>query len=101
MPAAIIAVEKLDAIIAQMITYAQKHKIHLLITADHGNCEEMGTPEAPKTSHTTEPVPFRYILDGEVQTTKAKGGLSDLAPTVLTLMGLSIPVEMTGKSLVE
>ncbi|HCB51443.1 TPA: hypothetical protein DEP21_02605 [Patescibacteria group bacterium] len=72
MQAAIITVEKLDTIVAQMIDYAKTYDIHLLITADHGNCEEMGTPEAPKTSHTTNPVPLRYIHNGEVQLSQPK-----------------------------
>ena len=80
--------------------FCTKHKFHLLITADHGNCEEMGTSDSPKTAHTTNLVPFRYIKDGKIQKTKSTGGLSDIAPTVLSLMGIKIPKEMTGSSLV-
>lgn len=61
----------------------------------------MGTPEAPITAHTTNFVPLRYIHGGKVQNLKAKkGGLSDIAPTVLKLMGIDIPKEMTGKPLI-
>jgi 2,3-bisphosphoglycerate-independent phosphoglycerate mutase len=71
------------------------------LTADHGNCEEMWTPENPKTAHTMNPVPLRYISDGKVQASAPKWWLADIAPTVLHLMGIKIPKEMTGKSLVK
>ena len=100
MQAAKTAVEKLDILNKAIIDFANKHKFHLLITADHGNCEEMGTSEHPNTAHTTNFVPFRYIKDGKVQKTKASGGLSDIAPTILSLMKIAIPQEMTGKSLI-
>jgi 2,3-bisphosphoglycerate-independent phosphoglycerate mutase len=49
------------------MTFCQKNKIELLIAADHGNCEEMGTPQAPMTAHSMNPVPCRYIKDAKVQ----------------------------------
>jgi 2,3-bisphosphoglycerate-independent phosphoglycerate mutase len=61
------AVEKLDVIIAQMIEFCANQGIELLITADHGNCEEMGIPSAPKTQHSLNPVPCWHIYDGEVE----------------------------------
>jgi len=100
MPAAITAVEKLDNIIKEIIKYSKDNNIHLLITADHWNCEEMWTPDAPKTAHTTNKVPFRYILDWKVQDTNPLWWLSDIAPTVLKIMGIDVPKEMTGKSLI-
>jgi 2,3-bisphosphoglycerate-independent phosphoglycerate mutase len=73
----------------------------LLITADHGNCEMMRDPETggPHTSHTANPVPLLLMgcSDGAV----ANGGLADVAPTLLTLMGLPKPAEMTGISLLR
>jgi 2,3-bisphosphoglycerate-independent phosphoglycerate mutase len=61
----------------------------------------MGTPELPKTSHTTNPVPFWYIKQWEVQENiREKGALYDFAPTVLALFGIEKPSEMTGESLI-
>lgn len=100
MAAAEQAVTKLDTLTEWLIAFSKKHKIHLLITADHWNCEEMWTSKAPKTAHTTNVVPFRYIKDGKIQKTKASGWLSDIAPTVLSLIDIKIPKEMTGKSLI-
>lgn len=74
----------------------------LLITADHGNCEQMidyKTGE-PHTAHTTNPVPLAIV--GLPANKKIREGrLCDLAPTMLDLMGLSKPEEMTGESLIE
>lgn len=99
-PAAEQAVKKLDMCIAEIISFCKKNKYELLITADHGNCEQMWTKEHPHTAHTLNLVPFRYMVNGEVIKTKAKGWLADVAPTVLKLMELTIPKEMTGKPLV-
>lgn len=98
--AAELAVKKLDEIVKNLIDFCKKNTIHLLITADHGNCEEMWNTDSPKTAHTTNFVPFWYIKDAKVQKTKAKWWLSDIAPTVLKLMDITIPKEMTGKSLI-
>ncbi len=94
------AIQKLDTCVSEIISFCKKNKFELLITADHGNCEEMWTPQHPMTAHTINVVPFRYISGGEVVKTKPSGWLSDIAPTVLKLMGLDVPKEMTGKSLV-
>jgi 2,3-bisphosphoglycerate-independent phosphoglycerate mutase len=99
-PAAIRAVEKMDDLVGKLIIWAKEAGFELLITADHGNCEEMGTPEAPMTAHTLNPVPFWYIVDGEVKKTLSKGGLADIAPTMLQLLGIAVPKEMTGKNLI-
>lgn len=100
MPAAIKAVEKLDQVVWQLITFCQKNKFEMLITADHGNCDEMGTTEKPMTAHTLNPVPCRYISGGKAQKIAKKWWLSDIAPTVLKIMEVKAPKEMTGKSLV-
>jgi len=92
---------KLDDIVHQLITLSKDYDVDLLITADHGNCEEMGTPDAPKTAHTTNPVPFRYIHQGEVQPNiKKQGALYDFAPTILALYGIPQPAEMTGENMI-
>ncbi len=94
-------VVKLDTILEQLLAVSKEFDIDLLITADHGNCEEMGTPEAPKTAHTTNLVPFWWIKGGEVQKNIAKKGeLSDFAPTILQMFELEVPAEMTGKNLI-
>ena len=77
---------------------------HCIVTADHGNCELMWdeAQNAPFTAHTTLPVPCMLIDDTRKDVTLREGGrLSDLAPTLLELLGLPIPAEMTGKSLIE
>ena len=100
MDAVITAIKKLDEIMDKVIAFCEVNKFELLITADHGNSDEMGTPEMPITAHSTNPVPCRYISNGKVQSIKKTGGLSDIAPTVLKLMDIKIPKEMTGNSLV-
>ena len=72
-----------------------------LVTADHGNCEQMTDYESGQqhTQHTTEPVPLVYIGRRSVDFAVEGGVLADVAPSLLTLMGLSQPREMTGRSL--
>ena len=95
------AIEYLDQCIGRVVTAIQKAGGEILITADHGNAEQMVNPDTgqPHTAHTTNPVPFLYI--GRPATLKANGALSDVAPTMLTLMDLSQPPEMSGRSLVS
>ena len=74
----------------------------MIVTADHGNCETMIDPETggAHTAHTLNPVPVA-VVGGPEGASLRTGRLADLAPTVLQLMGLDQPVEMTGKSLLE
>jgi 2,3-bisphosphoglycerate-independent phosphoglycerate mutase len=75
-----------------------------LITADHGNAEQMIDPQTgqPHTAHTTNPVPFHLIDEGSIGARLHEGGaLEDVAPTMLSLLGIEKPVEMTGKDLRE
>ena len=74
----------------------------MIVTADHGNCELMVDPVTggPHTSHTTNPVPVILVGGPERASLREGGRLADLAPTLLALMGLPQPVEMTGKSLI-
>lgn len=74
---------------------------NLLITADHGNAEQMidYTTGEPHTAHTTNPVPLVLVSNNKELKLKKEGKLADLAPTMLELMGLSKPSEMTGESL--
>lgn len=96
------SIETLDRCLKDVIDAAQANGYEVIITADHGNAECMydETHHQPHTAHTTEPVPFVYI-GRAVRTIKAHGSLADVAPTILALMGLAIPPEMTGQVLVD
>ncbi len=100
-PATVEAIETLDTCLGRILEALQKAGGELLITADHGNAEQMcgyGTGQA-HTAHTVNPVPFIYV--GRPAIVANGGSLSDIAPTMLYLMGLEIPVEMSGDVLVE
>ncbi|HWF94436.1 MAG TPA: 2,3-bisphosphoglycerate-independent phosphoglycerate mutase [Xanthobacteraceae bacterium] len=100
--AAIEAVETVDTGLGRIVDAIQKAEGALLVTADHGNCEMMRDPETggPHTAHTTNPVPL-ILFGARNRTLVAEGRLADLAPTLLELMGLPKPREMTGTSLLE
>lgn len=98
--AAIKAIEEIDKDVGKVVEAIRANEGVLLITADHGNSEQMVdyTTGEPQTSHTTNPVPL--ILVG-METAKLKSGkLADLAPTMLDIMGLEKPAEMTGESII-
>ncbi|CAN0021497.1 unnamed protein product [Phaeothamnion confervicola] len=101
LPAAIKAVETVDASLGRIVDAIEKSSGALLVTADHGNCEMMRDPVTggPHTAHTTNPVPV--LLVGGDNFPLADGRLADLAPTLLELMGLPKPPEMTGVSLLR
>ncbi|MDX1253049.1 MAG: 2,3-bisphosphoglycerate-independent phosphoglycerate mutase [Gammaproteobacteria bacterium] len=99
MEAAVKAIEALDACLGRLYDALKKTGGEMLITADHGNAEQMrgeGTGQA-HTAHTTNPVPFVYV--GRQATPAPRGILADVAPTMLYLMGLKKPAEMNGASL--
>ena len=74
--------------------------VGLFILSDHGNCETMLTEDnKPITSHSCTPVPFVGLLPGGAKFAKLEGGVADVAPTLLAFMGLPIPPEMSGKSM--
>ncbi len=101
--AAIKAVEAVDECVGKIVKVIEKKKGNLIITADHGNAEQMidyKTGE-PHTAHTTNPVPIILITDNKEYQLKENGKLADLAPTMLELMGIKKPKEMTGKSLLK
>lgn len=95
------AIEAVDKALGQIVTALKSVGGECLITADHGNAERMydKSTEQPHTAHTSEPVPFLYI--GRKANMLPGGSLQDVAPTLLHLMGLTIPAEMTGRVLVE
>lgn len=100
MPAVIRAVEAVDQALARVVAAAESAGARLLVTADHGNAEQMIDPATggPHTAHTTNPVPF-LAIDRHHTPLRGGGALCDVAPTILQLLGLPQPAEMTGRSL--
>ena len=101
--AAIKAVETIDECVGKVVKLVEEKQGNLLITADHGNAEQMidyKTGE-PHTAHTTNPVPLILVTPNEKLKLKQGGKLADLAPTMLDLMNLDKPEEMTGNSLLD
>ncbi|MGE5802028.1 MAG: 2,3-bisphosphoglycerate-independent phosphoglycerate mutase [Gemmatimonadota bacterium] len=104
LPATVKAVETVDRCLARVLPAAERAGATLLITADHGNCELMIDPATggPHTAHTTNPVPLVIIDAGNgARTLRAGGSLRDVGPTVLNMLGIEPPPEMTGKDLRE
>jgi len=99
--AAIKAVETVDTGLGRLAEAIRKAGGVLLVTADHGNCEMMRDPETGglHTAHTTNPVPVLLVGAGDISL--AQGRLADIAPTLLELMGLPKPLQMTGTSLLR
>ena len=100
-PAAIAACEAVDAALGRALDALERAGGTMIVTADHGNCETMIDPvtRGPHTAHTTNPVPV--VLVGKPGATLRNGRLADLAPTLLALMDLEQPDEMTGRSLLS
>ncbi|MCC6810208.1 MAG: 2,3-bisphosphoglycerate-independent phosphoglycerate mutase [Deltaproteobacteria bacterium] len=101
--AAISAVEAIDRALAKIVRTTLDKRGKVIVTADHGNVETMVDPETgePHTAHTTNPVPFVLVDPARQGQRLAPGVLADVAPTVLKLLGLPIPAEMSGRALVE
>jgi 2,3-bisphosphoglycerate-independent phosphoglycerate mutase len=119
--AAVEAVEAVDAELGRLVQAVEAAGGHTIITADHGNADDMGTPENPHTAHTYNPVPFVYLTpegDSGVSESEVNGGserldrsggkkvgpdgsLCDIAPTILSLIGVEQPKAMTGRNLLE
>ena len=99
--AAIKAIETVDQCVEKVVTAGLENGYTIFLTADHGNSDYMingnGTPN---TAHTLNPVPF-FIIDNKWNGTIRNGKLGDIAPTILTMMGLPIPEEMTGNILIQ
>ena len=101
--AAVRAVEVTDASVGLLVDAALKHGYTVMISSDHGNAEEMWDYKInmPKTAHTTNPVEFIYLAPGADQVKlRPHGILSDIAPTVLEVLGLEQPGDMTSESLI-
>ncbi len=100
--AAIAAVERVDALVGDAVEAVKEVGGVMFICADHGNAEQMINYETgqPHTAHTTNPVPFILVNAGEGISLREGGCLADIAPTLLEIMELPQPAEMTGKSLI-
>jgi 2,3-bisphosphoglycerate-independent phosphoglycerate mutase len=103
MDAAVTAVEVVDECIGRIAVAVLERAGALLVTADHGNCETMRDPVTgqPHTAHTLNPVPFLLAHEGTAGPLRAGGALEDVGPTLLGLLGLPKPAEMTGRDLRE
>lgn len=101
--AAIEAVETVDSCLGRVVEAIRKVGGRALITADHGNAEQMIDPVTgqPHTAHTSNEVPLIFVSEDKEARLRSDGRLADLAPTMLELMELEIPSEMTGKSLIN
>jgi 2,3-bisphosphoglycerate-independent phosphoglycerate mutase len=99
-PAAIEAVEAVDAGVGAVVSAIRQRGGVALVTADHGNAEAMVAADGstPFTAHTLDPVPLIVVAEG-VRALESGGKLADVAPTLIALVGLSVPVEWTGRSL--
>jgi 2,3-bisphosphoglycerate-independent phosphoglycerate mutase len=99
--AAIKAAETVDTCVQQVVEKALDNGYTIFLTADHGNADLLINPDgSPNTAHTMNPVPF-FLIDKEWKGNLKQGKLGDLAPTILHMMGLEIPAEMTGNILVD
>jgi 2,3-bisphosphoglycerate-independent phosphoglycerate mutase len=102
MDATVKAIETIDSCLEKLAALVLGRGGQMLITADHGNCELMVDPATgkPHTAHTTNPVPIHWITRNADSRRLRDGTLADLAPTVLDLLGMEAPEEMTGRSLI-
>ncbi len=101
--AAVKAVETVDKALGEVIARASELEYDILVTADHGNAEKMAEANGlPCTTHTTSQVPLVVVSNKKLQTTRVLSpGLANIAPTILTLMRLPVPPEMTSKTLIK
>ncbi len=100
--AAVAAVEAVDDELSRLLDALAD--AHVFVIADHGNVDDMGTPDDPHTAHTTNPVPLIYLRPGDDRPPvriRQGGTLADVAPTLLVRLGLSVPEAMTGRDLLD
>jgi 2,3-bisphosphoglycerate-independent phosphoglycerate mutase len=95
------AVETVDKCVERVVTAGLAHGYTIFLTADHGNADYMINEDgSPNTAHTLNPVPL-FVIDSDWRGTVKPGKLGDIAPSILTMMGLPVPKEMTGNILVS
>ena len=93
------AVEFTDQCLGEVINAGREHGYSFIVIADHGNADFAINPDgSPNTAHSLNPVPF-VVVDSDIKKVRS-GILADVAPTVLSILGVDQPVEMTGKSLI-
>ncbi len=98
-PAAVAAIETVDACLADVVAVVEQSGGVCIVTADHGNADNMLEPDgSPNTAHSLNPVPF--VITREGLTLRDEGILADVAPTVLDLLGVERPEEMTGRTMI-
>ena len=102
MDAAIKACEAVDECVGKIAQKALDNNVTMIITADHGNAEWMFNEQtqAPQTAHTTNVVPFIVVSNDKYELNN-EGALCDIAPSVLEILGIKKPAEMTGKSMIK
>lgn len=100
-PAVLKALETVDECIGRVLRAAERAGARLMITADHGNCEVMidEATGGPHTAHTTNPVPYVHIAPDDERPLRSGGALCDVGPTILSMLGVEQPAEMTGRDL--
>lgn len=99
--AAIVAAETVDKCVERVVTTGLANGYTIFLTADHGNSDYMINEDgSPNTAHTLNPVPL-FVIDKDLRGRLRPGKLGDIAPTILTMMGLPIPKEMTGEILID
>jgi 2,3-bisphosphoglycerate-independent phosphoglycerate mutase len=102
LPAARLAIETVDECVGKIVDKVLDKKGGIIITSDHGNAETMADEQGePHTAHTTGPVPLILVDDTRKNASLKSGTLADIAPTVLELLGIPKPAEMTGESLLD
>ncbi|MFW5950238.1 MAG: alkaline phosphatase family protein, partial [archaeon] len=102
--AAVEAVEAVDEQLGRLVEAIQSAGGDAVITADHGNADDLGTEDDPHTAHTLNDVPIIYLAaagDDDGRSVRGGGSLCDIAPTLLELLDVEKPPEMTGESLLE
>ncbi len=98
--AAVKAAETVDQCVEKIVSKALEKGYSIFLTADHGNADYMINEDGtPNTAHTVNPVPF-FIIDNNWKGNIKSGKLGDIAPTILTMMNLPVPAEMTGEILI-
>jgi 2,3-bisphosphoglycerate-independent phosphoglycerate mutase len=100
--AAVRAAETVDQCLSRLIPKALDHGYGIIVIADHGNSDTLINPDgSPNTAHTMNPVPVIYLSEKSDNVRLKDGKLADIAPTILSAMGIDIPIEMDGTSLIE
>ena len=99
--AAVKAAETVDVCVSRIVPVALEHGYSVFLTADHGNSDYLKNEDgSPNTAHTLNPVPF-FLISNDFKGKLKPGKLGDLAPTILSLMDITIPADMTGEVLIE